>query len=67
MMNVRLIMTDEQRRRLLSLLGRVPLKGAEAQGFLEIYDLIRRAPAGERPGPAAPISEATPPIIKQGL
>jgi len=41
-------MTGEQRRRLLALLGRTPLKGAEAAAYLEIFNLIKRAPAEEQ-------------------
>jgi hypothetical protein len=45
----RIAMTGEQRGRLLALLGRVPLKGAEAGAFLEIFNLIKKAPVEGRP------------------
>lgn len=62
----RITMTGEQRRMLLALLGRTPLKGAEAGAYLEIFNLIKKAPAEvgpmDRPQPRPTLATIQQPI-----
>jgi hypothetical protein len=60
--SIKITLTPEQRRTLLALLGRVPLKGAEAGAFLEIFNLIKKPPAGEGPHPRPALATIQQPI-----